>query len=232
MEVPRRRHQREAGDTARPARGQCDRERAAHAVAQHRRRPARAFGNERQGPFEARDVGRGVEAALLFVGRAPVDEIGPQSLRRHGAQQALLGGEVEHFPAVDQRRHDQHGPRPAPTRRAMGGTVVEQARVAFAPDGGRLVQRAVDLVALIGEDAVGQAPHAPQDLALQRLFEFAGASLRLEGADLRQQRRQRFRRCGCGTRVLRAALQELPRAFGARPGHQRRSQMERQRAGA
>ena len=57
VEVPGRGQQREAGDATRLARGQRHGERAAHAVAHHRRRPARALGDEGERAFEARDIG-------------------------------------------------------------------------------------------------------------------------------------------------------------------------------
>ena len=235
MKIPGRRQQGKAGHAPRPARRQRHGERAAHAIAHHRRRPAGALGEEGERALEAGDVGRGVEPPLLVVRCPPVDEIGPESSGGHGAQQALLGGEVEHFPAIDQRRYDQHRAGAPDAGRAMGGAVVEQARVALAPYGRRILQRAVDRVLAIGEHPVGQPMHAPRDLAPQRLFESASAGPGFQGGDLRQQcgdglRCLGLRGCRAGLRVRRSGLPVSPRAFGARPCHQRRAQVQRQRA--
>jgi hypothetical protein len=193
VEIPGGGQQREAGDTARLARRQCHGERAAHAITHHRRRPARAFGEEGERALEARDIGRGVEPALLVVERSPVDEVGPETLRRHAAQQALLGGEVEHLPAIDQRRHHQHRPCAARAGGAMRGAVVEQPRIAFAPHRRRILQRAMDRVLTIGEHAVGQPMHAPRNLAAERALEFARTVPGFEGGNLGQQGRDGLR---------------------------------------
>jgi len=109
MEIPRRRKKGEARDTARTQGGERHGECAAHAIAHHRRPPARALGDETQRAFEALHIGGEIEAAFVRVGRAPIHEIGPQPRCRHGTQQAFLLGEIEHLPAIDQRGHNQHG---------------------------------------------------------------------------------------------------------------------------
>ncbi len=205
VEVPGGGEQGEAGDTARPARGKRHGKRATHAVSHHRRRTAGSPADEPGRTFEALDIGREVESTLLGIGRAPVDEVWPQAFGRHGAQQALLGGEIEHFPAIDQRRHHQHGARAAPAGGAMGGAVVEQARVALAPDGGRILEVAVDRMVAIGEHALGQATQPAADLAMEGSFETGAAA----GRDFRQQVSERR----AGFRVRRALLREPPRAF-------------------
>ncbi len=209
MEIPRRSEQRQPGDPARPALGERHAQRAAHAIAHDHRRPARAPGDEGQRPLEAGHVSREVEAPLLGIRRAPIDQVGPQAFGRHSAQQALVGGEVEHLPTIDQRRHDQHGPRAALSRRAMRRTIVEQLRIAFAPHRRRRVERPMDGTAAIGEHAFGEAVEAAADLAMEGSLEAAG----IEAGDFPQNFGQRLRRRGAWPRVRRSALPELPRAL-------------------
>ena len=180
MEVPGSGEQRQARHPARPALGERDAERAAHAIAQHDRRPTCPLGDEGQRPFEACDIGRQVEAPFFGIGRAPIDQVRPQTFGCHGTQQALLRREVEHLPAIDQRWHHQHRARPALARSAMRGAIVEQAGVAFAPRCGRRVERALDGAAAIGQHALGETIQTPADLAMQGRFEPLG----IERADL------------------------------------------------
>ena len=205
MEVPGSCQQGQARDPTRPARGECHGQGAAHAIAHHRRRPARPLAYEPQRAFETRDIGRAVETALLFARRAPVDYIRPQTGRSHCAQQALFGRKVEHFPAVDQRRHDKHGAHLAPARRTMCRAKVEQARGAFAPHNGRIFQIALHRMAAIGQYAFGQATQPPADLALQGGRETLGVDRRDVLQDVSERRAL--------IRALRVGLRETPRAF-------------------
>ena len=143
------------GDATGLARRQRHAERAAHAVAHHRgrapcRRARKASAHARAGHVGRESKRRSSPSA------SPIDEIGPKPVRRHGAQQALLEREIEHLPAIDQRRHDEHGASTTPPRSAVRRAVVEQTRVAFAPDGGRIFQQ----VRWTGCSAVAITPSA------------------------------------------------------------------------
>ena len=116
-------------------RGEPDRQRAAHAVAEHRHRPAgepARRGERRQQPL-ARRRRRGRSPPRAGPGAPQSSSSGRKPSRRQPAQQRPAGHEVEHVGAVDQARHHQHR-RPVRVGGLGRRAVVEQPRAAGLPD--------------------------------------------------------------------------------------------------
>ena len=131
-----------AATSAGAPRREPDRQRAAHAVAEHRHRPAGRAGTPRQRrqPAARRRSRRGRSPPRARPGVAPVHQDRPQPLRRQPAQHRAAGREVEDVGAVDQARHHEHR-RAVRVARLRRRAVVEQPRAALRPDRRRVGER-------------------------------------------------------------------------------------------
>ena len=155
MEVPRRREQREPRHLARLACGQRHGERAAHAVAHHRRRAPAALADEGDRALQALDIGRHIERRSVVIGRAPVDEVGPQAcaaMPRNRLFSAVRSSTSQRL-ISDGTTSTARAPRLRAAR--MRVAVIEQAGVALLPGGGRRLERALERMLAIGHHALG-----------------------------------------------------------------------------
>jgi hypothetical protein len=150
--------------------GEPQSQQAAHAIAEHGRLAAaarRRFHASQHRRQSAVDVMRQTEAAFRLPGGRPIDQKGAKTLGRQKPRQRIVGRKIENVGAVDERRHQQHGPR----LRARVGRIVEKRGGAFLPRdfGGRHV-------AAIGGFAVAHEPvveggKTALDLAAERRAE-------------------------------------------------------------